>query len=382
MTSTLDCIVIGAGPSGLAVGACLKHHGVNAVILERETSVAPNWRKHYDRLHLHTFRDLSALPFKKWRKGTPAYPSREQVVEYMQEYADEQKLRIEFGVEITHVERDGEEWVLTAGTNSWRARALVIATGYNRTPFSPRFNDQEQFEGEIIHSSRYRSGAPYQGKNVLVVGSGNSGAEIAIDLFEHGAKPSICIRGPVHVAPREVHGIPAQIASLVISRLPRRLGDALALSTSKLHYGDLSAYGIVRPEIGPISSIADLGRVPMVDIGTIELIKGGHLRVVPGIESFDRTGIKFTDGRRFDFDAVVLATGYDATIEEFMPEAASLIDERGYPKLHDTQSSFPGPYFIGFGNPPTGQIHAINRQSQRIAKEIHKQLANAVKRAS
>jgi hypothetical protein len=353
------------------VSACLTKHGVEHVVLEREDEVAPCWRNHYERLHLHTFRDLSRLPHKKWKRGTPRYPSRQQVVDYMEDYARELGVAPQFGQEVQMAKRVNGVWHVRTQNRTFEAESLVIATGYNRTPCSPTWSGQDEFRGDILHSHAFRNGMRWKGKRVLIVGSGNSGAEIAIDLVEHGAEVAICVRGPIHFVARDVAGVvPAQIVGIALSRLPPRIADYLAVMTSKMMFGDLSSFGIRRPETGPITQVWTLGRVPLIDVGTIELIRNGTLAVFPGIERFYEGGVEFVDGRRKDFDAVILATGYRATIDEFLDDAESHLNERGYPKLLGSEAEHPGPYFIGFGNPPTGLLREINQHARAVAAKV------------
>ena len=371
MATTTPALVIGAGPAGLAVSACLTKHGVEHVVLEREREVAPRWRNHYERLHLHTFRDLSRLPYKKWKRGTPRYPSRQQVVDYMEDYAKELGVVPQFGEEVQTAKRANGAWHVQTQNQTIEAESLVIATGYNRTPSSPTWPGQDEFRGDILHSHAYRNGKPWEGKRVLVVGSGNSGAEIAIDLIEQGAEAAICIRGPIHFVARDLAGgVPAQLVGIALDRLPPRIADRLAVMTSKMMFGDLSSFGIRRPEMGPITQIRTQGRVPLIDVGTIDLVRKGTLTVLPGIERFYEGGVELVDGRREDFDAIVLATGYRATIEEFLDDAESLLNERGYPKLLGAEAEHPGPYFVGFGNPPTGLLREINHHAKGVAAKI------------
>jgi pyruvate/2-oxoglutarate dehydrogenase complex dihydrolipoamide dehydrogenase (E3) component len=364
-------LIIGAGPAGLAVSACLTRHGVEHVVLEREEQVAPRWRNHYERLHLHTFRDLSRLPHKKWKRGTPRYPSREQVVEYMDDYARELCVQPQFGQAVELAERINGAWRVRTQNQTFQAESLIVATGYNRTPHSPTWPGQDGFQGDILHSHAYRNGTRWKGKRVLVVGSGNSGAEIAIDLVEHGAEVAISIRGPIHFVARDVAGVvPAQIVGIALSQLPPRIADHLAVMTSKMMFGDLSSFGVRRPEMGPITQIWTQGRVPLIDVGTIELIKNGTLTVFPGIERFYGGVVEFVDGRREDFDAILLATGYRAAIDEFLDDAESHVNERGYPKVLGAEAEHPGPYFVGFGNPPTGLLREINQHARAIAAKV------------
>jgi indole-3-pyruvate monooxygenase len=373
MTTKSPTVVIGAGPAGLAVSACLHRHGVEHFVLEQGDTVAPRWHNHYDRLHLHTFRGLSNLPHKRFDRGTPIYPSRQDVVDYLDAYAAELGVEPLFGQQVKRVKQSNGKWRVETQNREFEAQSVVIATGYNGTPYEPTWPGQEAFQGQVFHARQYRNGSPWKGKRALVVGAGNTGAEIAIDLFEHGAQSAICIRGPIHVVPRDVNGIiPAQILGQVFSRLPLPVADRLGLLTSKLTFGDLSDCGIERPQIGPISQIKKYGRIPLIDIGTIGHIRQGNIRVVPGIETFTENGCVFVDGTELPFDVVVLATGYRPSVDAFLDDASRYLNKRGYPIALGAKAKHPGPYFVGFGNPPTGQIFEINLHGRAVAAKIAK----------
>src|SRR4029079_1978876 len=129
---------------------------------------------------------------------------------------------------------------------------LVVATGANREPFSPAWPGLAAFRGRVVHSSQYQNGESFKNQAVLVVGFGNSGGEIAIDLWEHGARPTLAVRGPVNVIPRELFGIPVLAISIVLRKLPLRLADALNAPILRATVGDLTPYGLRRLPRGPM----------------------------------------------------------------------------------------------------------------------------------
>lgn len=370
MPADPDVIVLGAGPAGLAAAACLSARGLSHVIVEQAPTVGSRWRAHYERLHLHTAKQLSALPMMPWPREVSNYPSRAQVVAYLEAYAQRFKLAPRFGLTAHDAHRDGDRWVVpTREGDTLRARALVVATGYNRAPHTPAFEGRERFAGEVLHSGEYRNGNAYRGKRALVVGVGNSGAEIALDLWESGATTALSARSPQHVLPRDVFGIPAQVNSvLFLSRMPTRVADRFALAVSDRFIGDLSRYGLPRPEVGPIS-LLERGRVPLMDIGTVALIKQGHVKVYPGPARFTEDSVTFTDGRSAPFDLVVLATGYRAALDEVLRDASAIVDDRGFPKVYGAEAA-PGLYFIGYRNPITGQLHDIALEAERVAAHL------------
>ncbi|MCA9638091.1 MAG: NAD(P)/FAD-dependent oxidoreductase [Myxococcales bacterium] len=364
-------VVLGAGPSGLAVAACLRRRGLNPTILERSEAVGSTWRNHYRRLHLHTVKEHSALPGLGWPEQVPTYPARQDVVDYLEAYAAKFELLPRFGEEVTRVRREGDAWELTHTSGSTRADAVVVCTGYNRVPHEPTWPGEEGFTGAILHASKYLDGSPFRGKRALVVGAGNTGAEIALDLWEHGASSvELCIRGPVHVVPRDLLGLPAQITSLrIMQHLPPKLADKITLSLLRFVVGDLSRWGIRRPKLGPVSQVLREKQIPLIDVGTVALIRQGKIVVIPGIERFDAEGVHTVDGAAHPVDVVILATGYRAGIAAFLEESEGLLDERGYPTVFGAEAA-PGLFFVGFRNPLTGQIHDIAREAERVAAAI------------
>jgi cation diffusion facilitator CzcD-associated flavoprotein CzcO len=248
------------------------------------------------------------------------------------------------------------------------AKNLVVATGYNKLPKVPEWPGSDAFGGELLHSCSYRDGQPYRGKRVMVVGIGNSGGEIAIDLWEHGAASTcIAVRSPVHVLPRDLFGMPAQVTGIITSRLAPNIADRITLAILDRIYGDLSRYGLKRPPKGPLATLLSEGRVPLLDVGTVELIKQGHIDVVPGIERFTETGVVFSDGSTRELDAVVLATGYRAALDDVLGDASPYVDARGYPKYFGEEAPTPGLFFVGYRNPPIGQLNDISKEARRVA---------------
>jgi indole-3-pyruvate monooxygenase len=365
-----DVVVIGAGPAGLAVSACLHWIGLAHVVLERSNSVAASWRQHYDRLHLHTVRKYSSLPFSPWPRGTPLYPSRDDVVSYLERYAEEHRVTPRFGVEVHRVTPVRSGFIVDTSAGRLEPRFVVVATGYNGVPNEPEFPGMARFAGSVVHTSAYRNAKPYAGKRTLVVGCGNSGAEVALDLAEHGIDAAIVVRGPVHVVPRDLFGRPSQETSVMLSRLPVDVRDAIVTPILRLAVGDLSRWGIVRPAIGPNRLIEDAGRIPILDVGTIAQIKAGGIRVFPAVQEVLSTAVRFVNGRTESFDAIVLATGYRPGLARFIDGFDAVSDERGRPRQFGHDTEVPGLFFVGFRNPPTGALREIVREAPRVAAAI------------
>jgi indole-3-pyruvate monooxygenase len=365
-------LVIGAGPAGLAVAASLKQRGLPALILEQSQQVGSAWRGHYDRLRLHTDKAHSALPGTPWPASAPRYPSRQQVVDYLEAYARTWALPIRFGQGVTRAHREGKSWVVQCGDQRWHSDTLVVAGGYNRHPNLPEWPGLNGYGGTVVHSGSYQNGKPYARQRVLVVGLGNSGGEIAVDLHEHGAQVSMAVRSAVNVIPKEIFGIPFLTFGISQQWMPPRMADALNAPLTRLLVGDLQALGLKRPAQGPITQIRTQGRVPFIDTGTIGLMRAGHVAVRPGIQQFTPRGEVFADGRAEDFDAVVLATGYRTGLGRWLEVSAGVLSPEGAPLCSGLPvAAEPGLYFCGYHVSATGMLREIALEAEQIAAHFN-----------
>ncbi len=191
----VEVAVVGGGPGGLAAAAMLKRRGLHPVVLERD-AIGAFWRGQYDRLHLHTIRWLSNLPGYHFRRSEGKWVSRDGVVRHLERYAEHFSLDVRLGVEVQRIDATEEGWQLQTSQGPIDAWAVVLATGYNLEPVRPEWPGIETFEGELVLGSEYRRPQPYAGRRVLVVGTGNSGAEISVDLVEGGAAKVWIRTGP------------------------------------------------------------------------------------------------------------------------------------------------------------------------------------------
>lgn len=366
-----DTLIVGAGPAGLAVGAVLRRANVPFRVLERSEHVAESWHRHYDRLHLHTPKRFSALPYRPFPHAYPRFPSRQQLVDYFADYARAFDIEPELGRDVRRCVR-GEDgnWDVSTNAETFRGRRVVIAAGFNRVPVLPRWPGRDTFTGTVIHSSEYTNGEAFRGSRVLVVGFGNSGAEIALDLAEHGAHCTIAVRGKVNVVPRQVLGIPITMFALASRPLPPRIADRLNRLTVRLTIGSLASTGLVKSDIGPLQTIAERRRIPVIDVGTMARIRQGDIAVRTGIESFDGPEICFVDGTRERFDAVVLATGFATGLADMLPDHLSVLDDDGVPRVSGRESGVRGLYFCGYDLTSTGMLRQIGIEAKAIGREI------------
>ncbi|KAL5225363.1 hypothetical protein ABZP36_012002 [Zizania latifolia] len=343
-------VIVGAGPSGLATAACLKARGVPSLVLDKDACVASSWRERtYERLRLHLPRGFCELPLAPpFPPGTSLYPTRDQFIAYLDAYARAFAVEPRLGARVRAAAYDAAIgfWRVTVDESSsgagagamasteYLSRWLVVATGENAEPAWPEdMEGMDSYRGAVMHTSSYKRGDEFAGKKVLVVGCGNSGVEVSLDLCNNGANTSIVVRDKLHVLPREILGISTfGLSVFLLNWLPIKCVDALLLFFSRLILGNIEKYGLRRPKIGPLQIKCSTGKTPVLDIGALRKIKNGEIKVVPAINQFTDNGVGFVDGSREDFDVVIFATGYKSNVPSWLKEDEFFSESNGFPR--------------------------------------------------
>jgi putative flavoprotein involved in K+ transport len=366
-----DVIVLGAGAAGLAVAAQLKARGVHAVVLERGPGVATSWRGRYDRLHLHTIRRLSGLPGFPIPREYGRWISRDDLVRYLEAYAERFGLDVRTGTTVQRVKSAADRWSVRLDDGSEQsAQTVVVATGYLHTPMVPPWPGRETWTGTLTHSADYRNAEPYRGQDVLVVGPGNSGAEIATDLAEGGAASvRLAIRTPPHIVRRDKAGWPAQMNGVLLGGLPERTFNAMAATMARMEMPDLRPYGIERPAEGLKTRLRTQRYVPVQDVGIVRDVMSGRVRPVAAVQGFTATSVLLADGTSVQPDAVIAATGYETGLSDLF-EDPSLFDETGVPRVHGGGPARPGLFFMGFDVTLGGMLRQVAIESRRVARAV------------
>jgi indole-3-pyruvate monooxygenase len=368
----MNTLIIGASISGLASAAACKKYNIDFVLLEKERQTCSPWRTHYDRLHLHTSKAFSHLPYKKFNKDIPRYPSRQQVVDYLDQYQQEFGIDPVFNTRAISVMHETNQWLTTTNNGVFQSKNLVMATGAFNKPNPIAFKGLETFPGSVLHSSAYRSGTDFRGQRVLVVGFGNSACEIAIDLYEQGASPAMAVRSAVNIVPRDILGWPIVELSAVLGIFPTRVADAFSAPLIRSAIGDITALGLKKKPYGPLEEIRRDQRSPILDIGTIGHIRAGHIGIVGGIDHIEGRTVYFEDARKEAFDAIIAAIGYDRDYAGIMPALDSKrTGEIQTPIARQKYFGVDGLYFCGYWISPTGQIRSIAKEAKTIARHIH-----------
>lgn len=366
-------LVIGASISGLALAASLQRQNIEFIVIEKGSQIASPWRNHYERLHLHTNKRVSNLPYKKFDKKIPRYPTRQQVVEYLEDYRKEFNINPIFDTEAKSIRRECDSWVTETNNETFESKYLIMATGAFGKPRPVHFPGVETFSGRIMHSYEYKSGTDFKGKRVLVVGFGNSACEIAIDLHEQGATPFMAVRSPVNIIPRDVAGIPILELSLIMSRLPPRLADTINAPLMRLLFGDISKLGLKKKPYGPFEQIKKDRNIPVLDIGAVRHIRQGHIKVYGGIDYIDGSIVHFSEGNKEEIDVIVACIGFSGDNAEIIAVDKSRFEDLKVPVDKQIYFGKDGLYFCGFWVGPTGHIREIAADARKIAKDIAQQ---------
>jgi lysine/ornithine N-monooxygenase len=373
-----DVVVVGAGPAGVSTSLALKDVGLRPLVLDKSEQVGSSWRGRYDRLRLNTCRPLSHLPERPFPKGTPMFPTRDQMIEHLERHAYEDGIELKLGTQVNRIDGDNGGWAVDTSAGELGSSQVVVATGYEQDPFIPDWNGRDGFGGRLLHSSEYRNPEPFQGKNVLVVGPGCSGMEIAYDLAEGGAtKVWLSARTPPNIMLREgPGGLPGDMIGVALLRFPTRFADWFSNFGRRMDLGDLTEYGLPVPEEGLFSRLYRLGVAPaIVDKEVIEAIKEGRIEVVRGVESLDATGVQLADGGRVEPEVVICATGYGRGLDPLVGHLG-VLDESGKPAAIGEQPAAPGLRFIGY-SPRPGMIGYSAKEAKRAAKAIARELQTA-----
>ncbi|WP_071674558.1 flavin-containing monooxygenase [Nioella nitratireducens] len=364
----MKAIIVGAGPAGLAAAACLKQRGVTVTLLDRAQTIASSWRNHYDSLHLHTARGRSTLPGLSYPKGVGKYPSREQVIAYLDAYAQHHGLAPRLGCTVTAIARKGAGWCVTHSDGAEQADIVVVATSVNGRPKTPDWPGT--FDGPILHSTDYRNAGPFAGRRVLVVGFGNSGGDIALDLSRAGVDVTVAVRSPVNILPKELFGVPITSFGLLTKLLGYRTADILTAPILRLKIGQAEDYGLHSMNKGPGAMVQEDGRIPMIDVGALGAIKAGRITVKPGVKALAGRTVRFDDDSAAPFDTIIAAIGYKVDLRPLLGPDCAALDPQGRPTVSGGPTAEPGLYFCSFRVSPDGQLFATSREAKAIAADV------------
>jgi cation diffusion facilitator CzcD-associated flavoprotein CzcO len=335
-------LVVGGGQGGLMVGARLRQMGVDTLIVEKSARIGDNWRQRYHSLTLHNETWGNSLPYVPFPDTWPTFLPKDKLAAWLESYVETMELNVWTSTVFLGAERteDDSQWIarllLADGTERVvHTPHIIFATGgHSGVPHVPQLPGIETFEGEVLHSSQFSNGAPYAGRHAIVFGTGNSGHDIAQDLFSNGAaKVTMIQRSPtcvVSLVPSGTmvysiysEGPPPEDVDLITGAIPypvlKETYQWLTKTTCKLDQellDGLEAAGF-RTDFEPDGTGFHMrylrkGGGYYINVGCSDLIVDGKIAVeqASGIASFDADGLRMDDGRHIAADLVVLATGY------------------------------------------------------------------------
>lgn len=360
-------VVVGAGPAGLATTRELLRLGIRPRLLERGPALANTWVKLYDSLTLHTGKHMSALPGLRLPRDTPLFPTRDHFVEYLRRYATRFGIEPETDTPVLRAEppEEGGPWRLHTPHGTVDAGAVVIATGIVGRPFIPDLPGRETFTGRVMHAVEYRRPDPFAGRRVLVVGTGNSGGEIASELAGTAADVAVSVRSGANIVPLSIAGIPIQYIAAGLWKLPgplrRRIVERVRRRT-EARRGP--------PVIPPLGWDGDTPRIPLIGFHLDDAVRRGEVRVVPCIAGFTPDGVRFSDDSVEPFDDVILATGYRPALQPL--DGVVRTDPRGFALRTDrvTSADRPRLFFVGHNYDVTGGLWNIRRDAPLAARRV------------
>lgn len=322
MDDPLDVVVIGGGQAGLACGYFLKRAGLGFAILDGEEKPGGAWLHAWDSLRLFSPAQWSSLPGWPMPASPDGYPDRDAVIDYLARYEARYGFNAERPVEVMGVERRADGFSIATSAGPRRARAVISATGTWRHPFRPNYPDQDLFTGCQIHSAQYRSPADFGGQRVLVIGGGNSGAQILAELSLVADVTWVTVTPPAFL-PDDVDG------RVLFERATARWRAAQEGRTIDL----------------PVGGFGDVVMVPPVR----EARGRGVLHAVAPFTRFTEDGVVWADGARSGVDAVIWCTGFRPALSHLGP--LGVVGEDGRIATDGTRSiDEPGLWLVGYGD--------------------------------
>jgi cation diffusion facilitator CzcD-associated flavoprotein CzcO len=369
-----DVVVIGAGPAGLAVASSLHRRRIPYTVLERSTSIGSSWQSRYDRLRLHTVRWLSGLPHSSIPRSYGRWVARDDFVRYLRDYARRFDIRPEFGVDIRRIDRVDGGWQLQTSAGERTAGAVVVATGYTNVPITPVWPGASTFTGELLHSNEYREPTAYSGQRVLVVGAGNSAAEIAVQLADCKVEVALSVRTPPNIVRRDTLGVPSQLFGIALRRFPEPAINTVLRLLRRISVPDLSGYGLHAPANDGYSQFLRTGTVPVLDHGFVKSVRERRISIVTAIDHFDGDRVVLTDGSLWRPDTIICATGFRPGLDDMLGHLG-VLDASGVPRVHgaDALPQAPGLCFVGIDVRLAGLLRDIGIEARGVGQALAEQ---------
>lgn len=376
----LRACVIGAGSSGIAACQVLAERGIPFDCFEAGSQVGGNWRylndngmsSAYRSLHINTSKSVMEYASYPMPDHYPNYPNHFQIAQYFDDYVDHFGLRerITFGTKVTSVDPAGSGWQVTtqdrAGTSrTTRYGAVLVANGHHWDPRYPEPAFPGTFDGEQTHAHFYKLPEPYRGKRVLVLGIGNSAADIAVETSSVADRTFLAMRRGAHVVPKYLLGQPFdKLAKTPLSRFPLAAQRLLLRATLRIAQGRMTAYGLPEPDHRVLSAH------PTVSADLLNRLGHGDITVKPNIERLDGDKVQFADGSIERIDAIIYCTGYRISFPFLPASVISAQDNRIGLYRRVVDPDHPGLYFLALVQPLGATMPIAEAQAAWVADLI------------
>lgn len=397
MDGETQVIVIGAGPAGLATAYYLKQAGIPFRVLERAASVGETWRNLYPSLRLNTTRWYSHLPGKRFPAHYPVFPTAKQYYQYLQDYAREFGLNrhIQFGVAVRRLARtDDGAWRVETTAGVQTVPVVVSATGVFGSPRTPAIPGLDEFQGTVLHGHDYHGPEPFAGQRVMVVGNGPTGVDLAPELGGTPGVPPVLLamRTGVMLRPRYLYGLPKHAWMIIGDWLPGAIGKPLVRHMADIKFEGLGEIGIRVPAPDEESTAAGTRGAEL-----IHAVRAGQVVCVAGPRRFFGRCVELDDGSVHEVDAVILATGYEPVLYQYLDEPVERSDYFGWPVMdeanytkrdwlpHDYRANrarevkgLPGLFIVGVFYQGKGAMYNFRAEARIGVEEIARRLAAVV----
>lgn len=340
----LDCIVIGGGQAGLSCGYYLKKAGLDFMILDDQNDPGGAWQQTWDSLQIFSPPENSSLPGYIMPKDTKEYPGKDHVIKYLTDYEKRYDLPINRPVKVADLDHDGEIFkVRSAKGTLFRSKTLIAATGTWRKPYIPQFPRRNLFQGKETHSAYYRNPEKFKGKKVMIIGAGNSAAQIYADLYEHAEIYWVTKEDP-NFLPDYVDG------RYLFNKATQRYKEYLKQSKKK--------------------SENHLGMIVQVE-PVKKLLSEEKMRYYDLFQNFTDTGVAWSNGQKVDLDVVIYCTGFKSAIDYL--DGLGIIKNNRINTIGTKATDLRGLWLVGFGD-WTGYASAtligVGRTAKKTVEEI------------
>ncbi|MDF9797817.1 putative flavoprotein involved in K+ transport [Catalinimonas alkaloidigena] len=343
-----DVIIIGGGQSALAVGYYLRRTDFRYLILDKEEKSGGSWQHYWQSLRLFSPATYSSLPGTIMPGGADYYPSREDTLDYLRMYEEKYQLAVQRPTYVERVEKVKGLYQLKTNQGEFRTKVVVSATGSFTKPFIPQVQGMENFEGDILHSAAYRSPEPFKDQRVIIVGEGNSGAQILAEVSQHAQT--------------------SWLTSIEPSFLPDDVDGRVLFDRASTRYAAQKQGESYRPP-----SLGDIVMVPPVK----EARERDVLKAKPTIEHFKKDGAVLQNGEFVKADSVIFCTGFRPALEHLKP--LNVIENNGRILTKQTKAlKIEGLWLVGYGS-WTGFASAtligVGRSARHTVQEIERYLS-------